>query len=244
MMIAVTALISRSIGEGQRNLARSQAGAGIVIAAVVQGSVALLILFFRLELVQLAGAEGKNALDAARYLGLTIMSLVPMAIGLTCSGALRAESLGTKAMYVTLISGLLLMIVDPILIIGLGWGLDGAGIGLVLFRFALAGLGLFFAAYQHQLISMPTRRALGDALGPYVAVAGPAIVTQMAIPAGNYFLTRVMAPFGDDAVAAWAVVARLAVLSLSVHCSCLMRPLTIWANLGAVRLLIGSKMAS
>ena len=95
-MIAVTALISRSIGEGQRNLARSQAGAGIVIAAVVQGSVALLILFFRLELVQLAGAEGKNALDAARYLGLTIMSLVPMAIGLTCSGALRAESLGTK----------------------------------------------------------------------------------------------------------------------------------------------------
>jgi Na+-driven multidrug efflux pump len=244
LMIAVTALISRSIGEGQRNLARSQAGAGIVIAAVVQGSVALLILFFRLELVQLAGAEGKNALDAARYLGLTIMSLVPMAIGLTCSGALRAESLGTKAMYVTLISGLLLMIVDPILIIGLGWGLDGAGIGLVLFRFALAGLGLFFAAYQHQLISMPTRRALGDALGPYVAVAGPAIVTQMAIPAGNYFLTRVMAPFGDDAVAAWAVVARLAVLSLSVHCSCLMRPLTIWANLGAVRLLIGSKMAS
>ncbi|MFT5785770.1 MAG: putative MATE family efflux protein [Ascidiaceihabitans sp.] len=213
LMIAVTALISRSIGEGRRNLARNQAGAGIVIAAIIQGFVALIILFFRHDLVRMAGAEGTTADDAARYLGLTIMSLVPMAIGLTCSGALRAEGLGAKAMYVTLISGLILMVVDPILIIGLGWGLDGAGVGLVLFRFALAGLGLFFAAHQHQLIAMPTLSSVREAIGPYVAVAGPAIVTQMATPAGNYFLTRVMAPFGDDAVAAWAVVARLTVLA-------------------------------
>jgi putative MATE family efflux protein len=213
LMIAVTALISRSIGEGRRDRARLQAGAGMVIAASIQGVVGLAILIFRHELVELAGAEGKTAADAARYLGLTIMSLIPMAIGLTCSGALRAEGLGAKAMYVTVISGLLLMVVDPILIIGLGWGLDGAGIGLVLFRFALAGLGLYFAAFQQRLIAMPTRSGVAIALRPYMAVAGPAIVTQMATPAGNYFLTRVMAPFGDDAVAAWAVVARLTVLA-------------------------------
>ena len=44
-------------------------------------------------------------------------------------------------------------------------------------------------------------------------VAALAIVTQVAKPAGNYFFTRVLAPFGDDAVAAWAVVARLKVLA-------------------------------
>ena len=84
-MIAVTALISRSIAEGRRELARDQAGAGIVMAVVTQGCVALMILLFRHELVQMAGANGATAGDAARYLGLTIMSLVPMAVGVTRS---------------------------------------------------------------------------------------------------------------------------------------------------------------
>lgn len=213
LMIAVTAMISRSIGEGQRDKARVQAGSGMVFSMGIQAVVAALILFFRHDLVHLAGAQGATADDAAGYLALTIASLVPMAIGLTCTGALRADGFGAKAMYVTFISGLLLMIVDPILIIGLGWGLDGAGIGLVLFRFGLAGLGLYFAAYQNKLIAWPTRAAIGGTLRPFLVIAGPAVVTQMATPAGNYFLTRIMAPFGDDAVAAWAVVARLTVLA-------------------------------
>jgi len=47
---------------------------------------------------------------------------------------------------------------------------------------------------------------------PYLAIGLPAIATQMATPVGNYLLTMVMAPFGDDAVAAWAVVGRLTVV--------------------------------
>ena len=47
----------------------------------------------------------------------------------------------------------------------------------------------------------------------YFRIAAPAIMTQLATPAGNYFLTRVMAPFGDDAVASWAVIARLTALA-------------------------------
>ena len=44
---------------------------------------------------------------------------------------------------------------------------------------------------------------------PYMAVALPVIVTQLATPAGNYLLTRVMAQFGDEAMAGWAVLGRL-----------------------------------
>ena len=42
LMIAVTALVSKSIGQGQRQLARKYAGAGIAISAIVQCLVGLI----------------------------------------------------------------------------------------------------------------------------------------------------------------------------------------------------------
>lgn len=213
LMIAATALISRSIGEGQRAHARLQAGSGVVIATLFQAMVATAVVLARHQLVALAGATGDTAVLAARYLAITMPSLVPMAVALVCSGTLRADGFGAKAMYVTLFSGLVLMVIDPILILWLDLRLDGAAVGLVLFRFCLMGLALFFAAYQHRLIAMPSSASVRAVLRPYMAIAVPAIATQMATPAGNYFLTIVMAPFGDDAVAAWAVVGRLTVLA-------------------------------
>lgn len=212
LMIAATALVSRSIGLGERDLARRQAGAGVVIAMAVQALVAALIVIFRHDLVGFAGATGETARLAARYLAMTVPSLVVMAVALVCSGVLRAEGYGAKAMYVTLLSGLVLLVFDPVLILWLRLGLDGAAINLVLFRMAMMGLALYFAAWQNDLVARPVGRDLVAMLGPYAVVAGPAIASQMANPAGNYLLTMVMAPFGDDAVAAWAVVGRLTVV--------------------------------
>ena len=213
LMISATAMISRSIGQGTRDVARQQAGASVIIAAVIQSLVACSVVLLRHDLVALAGAEGETARLAARYLAMTVPSLVPMAVALVCTGTLRADGFGAKAMYVTLISGMVLMVIDPILILGLGLGLDGAALGLVLFRFCLMGLGLYFAAYQENLVGRPNLKQMRTMLRPFMVIAIPAIATQLATPAGNYFLTIVMAQFGDDAVAAWAVVGRLTVLA-------------------------------
>ncbi|WP_237267457.1 MATE family efflux transporter [Sulfitobacter alexandrii] len=212
LMIATTAVISRSIGAGAHAQARRQASAGAVIAACVLTLVVVAIVGFRHELVGLAGATGETARLAARYLAITIPSLIPMSASLACSGVLRAHGYGAKAMYVTLFSGVVLLVLDPILIFYLGWGLDGAAIGLVLFRFSLLGLALYFSVVQLGLLDRPRLRTLRNIAGPFAAVAVPAVATQMSTPAGNYFLTIVMAQFGDDAMAAWAVIGRLTVV--------------------------------
>ena len=149
---------------------------------------------------------------AARYLAMTLPALLPMSVALVLSGTLRSDGYGAKAMMITLNSGLVLMVLDPILIFGVGLGLDGAAIGLILFRFSLLGLAFYFAVIQMKLSCWPRRGTMMRLLPAFLAVAGPAIATQMATPAGNYLLTIVMAPFGDDAVAAWAVVGRLTVV--------------------------------
>lgn len=212
LMIAATAVVSRSIGGGDRDKARRQAGAAVVIAAATLAVVSLLIVGLRHQLVGWAGAEGETARLAARYLAITIPSLIPMSAALVMSGTLRADGYGAKAMYITLIAGTVLLVIDPFLIFYLEWGLDGAAIGLVLFRFALLALAVRFAIYDLHLVDRPRLSTLRNIGAPFVAVAIPAIATQMSTPVGNYLLTRVMAPFGDDAVAAWAVVGRLTVV--------------------------------
>lgn len=212
LMIGATAVISRSIGAGDRDRARRQAGAAVVIAASILCCVVTAIVSARHGLLAITGAEGETARLAARYLAITIPSLIPMSAALVLSGTLRADGYGAKAMAITLSSGVLLMLLDPVLIFWLGWGLDGAAIGLVLFRFCLLGVAVYFAVVQMRLVAWPRWHSLRSLAGPFMAVATPAIATQMSTPAGNYLLTIVMARYGDEAMAAWAVVGRLTVV--------------------------------
>lgn len=213
LMIAATALISRGIGQGRRGLARRQATSAVVLAFLIQSTIGLLILVFRHQIVAWSGATGETAQLAARYLAMTVPSLGIMAAAMIINGTLRAEGDALRAMSVTLTSGGIAMVVDPFLIYGLGLGLDGAAIGVVLSRFVMLGVAYYFATVSHDLLARPKRRDCIGSLRPYLAIAIPAILTQLAAPVGNYILTSVMAQFGDDAMAGWAVVGRLTVVA-------------------------------
>jgi len=213
LMIAATALVSRSIGQGAQGEARRQSGSAVVFGFVMQGLVAGLVFVFRYDILALAGATGDTLHLAARYLAMTLPSLSVMVVGLVASGVLRAEGDGRRAMMVTVCSGSVSIFVDPLLILGLGWGLDGAALGLNISRVVLMGAALVFATRVHDLIAWPRWDDAKRHFGPFAAIAVPAILTQMATPFGNYVLTSVLAQFGDEAVAGWAVVSRLTVVA-------------------------------
>lgn len=215
MMIATTAIVSREIGRGDRALAREKATAAMILTTGFQALVVALIVGFRYPLLELVGAEGATLDLAARYLLLSVPSVAIMAIGLAASAALRAEGDGRRAMYVTVTGGVVLLALDPILIVWLGWGLDGAAIGLIVFRVLLTVQGLRYAIGTHDLLARPSLQALRRCAIPFFAVAGPALLTQMAPPMGNYLLMSVVAQFGDSAVAGWAVVNRMMVVAFA-----------------------------
>ncbi|WP_370229802.1 MATE family efflux transporter [Cognatishimia sp.] len=211
MMIATTAIVSRQIGRGDMDRAREEATSAMILTVIFQVGVATLIVLFRYPLLEMVGAQGETLELAARYLLFTIPSLAIMAIGLSGSAILRAEGDGRRAMYVTVSGGILLLFVDPPLIYLLG--LDGAAIGIVLFRFTLAVQAMRFLIGKHDLLAPPALASVRRCVLPFFAVAGPALLTQMATPFGYYILTSVIAPFGDSAVAGWAVVNRVSVVA-------------------------------
>ncbi|MCW8842516.1 MAG: MATE family efflux transporter [Rhodobacteraceae bacterium] len=213
LMIAGTATVSRRIGMGETERARHDATGALVLTCLVQGSVALAVVLMREPMLHLAGAEGETLRLAGRYVLISMPSLLIMGIGLAGQAALRAEGDGRRSMLVTLTSGSVAMVADPCLILTLGLGLDGAALGVVLSRFVMAGMALLFAVRVHDLFAWPEAWAVRRAARPFAVVAAPAILTQMATPFANYMLTGVISGFGDNAVAAWAVVNRLTVVA-------------------------------
>ncbi|SEP13937.1 putative efflux protein, MATE family [Salinihabitans flavidus] len=213
LMIAATAVISRRIGMDDPERARHEATASAVLSVLAQTIVTVLVVVFRVPLLELVGATGETLALASRYLLISMPSLIIMAAGMAGQGALRAEGEGRRSMYVTLTSGAVAMMADPFLILGLELGLDGAAWGVVLSRVVMVVQALRFAIIRHDLFAPPALWAVRRAALPFVAVALPAILTQMAAPFGNYLLTGVIAGFGDAAVAAWAVVNRVTVVA-------------------------------
>lgn len=211
MMIASNALVSRRIGEGQHDLARRVATSAAVLGVLIKLVVAAFVIGFRHELVALVGARGETAVLAARYLAITMTTLPLMAISMIANGALRAHGDGKRSMYVTLTSGFAAMLIDPVLILWLG--LDGAAIGLVLSRFVMLFMAVRYAVGLHDLMARPAWADVRSFARPFLAIAVPAVATQMATPFGNSILTSFVAPHGDAAVAGWAVVGRLTVMA-------------------------------
>ncbi|MCA8867245.1 MAG: MATE family efflux transporter [Rhodobacteraceae bacterium] len=213
MMIAVTATVSRLIGQRNMAEARRQVVVCAIAAFSVQLIVATLILIFRHEILAMAGASGETEIAAARYLGISVLALPVMALGMVGSAVLRAEGDAYRAMMVTVSSGVVSMIVDPVLIFGLGLGLDGAALAVVLSRGLSAGLSLYYVLKVHDLAGRITWSDFRRLIKPFALIAVPAILTQLSTPFGNYIVTSIIAEFGDSAVAGWAVIARLTVLT-------------------------------
>lgn len=212
-MIAAMALVSRSIGQGRILLSKEQAVSCMLISAFLQCCVAFVFILFRDELVALNGASGQTASLTSRYLLLSLFSLPVMSIGMIGSATLRANGDAIRAMAVTLASGAVSILTDPILIYWLDLGLDGAAISIWISRFVMAVVALFFLTKSYNLLIRPSINSVMITFKPFLYLAIPAIFTQLAIPFGNFVLTGVMAGFGDSAVAAWAVINRLTAFS-------------------------------
>ena len=105
------------------------------------------------------------------------------------------------------IEAALLLLVLLILVLGLG--VEGAAIASVLARVVMAAYGLHAVVRVHRLAERPSLASLLQDLGPLSAIAVPAILTNIATPVGNAYVTYALAPHGDAAVAAWAVIGRL-----------------------------------
>ena len=216
LAIAGGALVAKSLGEGDDAKARHLI-TNVMIYSVILGAVFSFIVWMNIEtLLGLVGAKGE-ALDlAVTYLSVIIPSLPLLAIAMLGTGFLRAYGDGKRAMNATLIAGVVNAILDPIFIFGFGLDLVGAAMATVCARIAMAVFAVLPLIKFYGGIERPSLRQFTGDIVPVFAIAIPAILTQLATPIGQAYVTRAMAEFGEAAVAGMAVVSRLTPVSFAV----------------------------
>ena len=189
----------------------------MLILIAVLGLVAALIWLNRRAALMLIGAEGETLEIASGFLAIVLPSMPFLGVGMVSGGLLRSVGDARRAMFVTLTAGAVGALLDPLFIFdfGFGLGVDGAAIVSVLARLMTAGVGLWGAVRVHDLIGrLDLAAALGDAR-QLMAIAGPAVATQVSTPVGNAYLTRLVSEYGDSAVAGWAVTGRFTALAFA-----------------------------
>ena len=209
LTIATSALVSRALGRGARDDAAAAGGAAILYVALTLGLITALAWPFLRQLTALLGAEGATLDMATRFLQIVLPSAPVVGVGMATTGILRGTGDARRAMYVTLASGFAAAILDPLFIFGFGLGLDGAAIATVLSRLVMVIVGLHGAHHVHRLVRLPDRARFMAVARPFFAIALPAVATQIATPVGNSYVTAMIARFGDEAVAGWAIIGRL-----------------------------------
>ena len=209
MLIGITAVVSRAVGAHRMADARALATSSLLITAVISIVLSAATLVFLEPLLHLLGARGRVLELAHRFLLITLPSSVLLGVGMACSALLRSVGDARRAMLVTLLPAMVTAVLDPLFIFGFGLGLDGAAIVLVIARCVLLGVGLYGAwRVQKLLAPLLLSRLRADARTLF-AVAGPAVLTNLATPVGAAFVTHSVAQFGASAVAGQATIDRL-----------------------------------
>ncbi len=229
MAIACGAQVARALGEGDKALAQRRATSSLIYGFVL-GTVFAAIVWVNLTpLVSLLGATGETRDLAVHYMQIILPSLPVLLVGIVGGAVLRAHGDAKRSMNVLIVGGVVNAVLDPILIFGLDLELTGAALASIVARFTIAGMALSAIHRFHGGFGQPSVGGLASDFRPVFAIAIPAILTQLATPVGQAYVTRAMAEFGEEAVAGMAIVGRLTPVAFAV----------IFALSGAVGPIIG-----
>ncbi|MFP5480484.1 MAG: MATE family efflux transporter [Alphaproteobacteria bacterium] len=234
MSIGVGALVARALGARDAALAREKATTGLVLGFVFGSIFAAVVWAFLEPLVGLLGASGETAALAVHFLAIVVPSQPLLMVGMIGGAILRSHGDARAAMMATVWGAVATAVLDPILIFGFGLELTGAAIASVAARVAIAWMALRPITAKYGGFDRPTLGQVVADMGPIWAIAVPAILTQVATPVGQAFVTRATSAYGEAAVAGMAIAGRLTPVAFGV----------VFALSGAIGPIIGQNFGA
>lgn len=150
LSMGTTAIVSRRIGEGNAQGASVAAVQSIILGIIISVPFALLGIFYAPELLQLMGASDEIATELYSYTAIMMGGNVVIMLLFIINAVFRGAGDAAISMKVLWFANILNIILDPILIFGLGpipaLGITGAAIATTFSR----GLGVLFQIYARR----------------------------------------------------------------------------------------------
>lgn len=210
----VTPLVAKALGEGEPDRAARVVANGLVAAVGIGVLVTVVLVMAADPILDLMGASEGVAREAGGYLRIRALAAPAVLIITLGHGAFRGHQDTRTPFYITLAFNLVNLVLDPLLIFGAGWGLNGAAIATLIAQWV--GAGLFLILIRRRLGLQLGGIELAELFG-LLRVGRDVVIRTAALLITFTAATRVAATIGDAEVAAHQVVMQiLFFLALSI----------------------------
>ena len=205
---AMMTLISRYVGAGNPEGARIVATSSLMGMLCLAAVVAVALVIFGSSALLLLGAKDRVFELAKGYLHLLAPAFVVMAMSQVCVYVLLAHGYSNRAMAVVLSGTATVAVLDPIFIVELGWGLDGAAASYAIARTVALVMGLVFIS-KYTLMKVPKWVDSLPELRSVIALAVPTVVSNLAPGVAVAYVISQFATYGPEILAAATVTDRI-----------------------------------
>ena len=240
LAMAVTAVVARRTGEGNRQAAAVSAVQAIWIAVLVSVPFAVAGIVYARELLQLMGADEWTLTHGVRYLQWMLGSNVVIMLLFVCNAVFRGAGDAAVAMRVLWVANALNIVLDPILIFGFGpipaLGIEGAAIATVIGRSAGVAMQLWILLRGSQHLRVGVEQ-IGLEIETLLHIVRTSIggVGQMIVSMTAWiFLMRILAAIGSEAVAGATIAIRIMMFTL----------MPAWGMSNAAATLVGQNLGA
>lgn len=207
--IATSATVSRAAGERDAEKTNRLTINSLIYTAITATIMAIILFLSVPALLELLGAKNHVLQLSIEYLYILVPTMPLFALSISSAACLRALGDPVQAVYVTLSGAFVNAALDPLLIFTFDMGMNGAAIASAAARVTMMLIGLYGLLVIHKTLTKPNLTHLKHDFRGFRRIAIPAILTNLATPIGNGYVTYAAAPFGNSVIAAWAIITRL-----------------------------------
>ena len=213
--IGGTSVISRSLGKGDKEFAKSVCSFcmwGCVIVGIIMS---ILIFIFMDNILTYLGASNNTYKFAKEYLSIVTLAGPFVLISNCYANIIRTEGKSGMAMIGQLGGNLINVILDPILILVLGWDVVGAAIATALSNIISTTYYMGYFKFGKSILSInPKFFSIRNGIFKNVISIGiPAALGDVLMSISSIILNSQMAKYGDMAVAGIGVAMKITMIT-------------------------------
>ncbi len=240
LAMAVTAVVARRVGEGKHEEAAVSAVQAIWIAVLASVPFAVAGIVYAQDLLRLLGADDWALRHGYPYMQWVLGSNAVLMLLFTINAVFRGAGDAAAAMRVLWFANALNIILDPILIFGLGplpaLGVQGAAIATTTGRSVgvLVQLYYLFNGGKHIRVLRRHLAVQGRTLLHIVRTSIGGVGQMIVAMTSWIFVMRILADFGSQVVAGATIAIRIMMFSM----------MPAWGMSNAVATLVGQNLGA
>ena len=218
-----SSVVARAIGADDQQRASRLATDSLLLAFGITSVVSFIGVLAIDPLFRLLGAPESMLPLIGGFMKIFYAAVPFVVVGMVGMASMRATGDTRLPSLLMIIASVANMILDPILIFGIGplpaLGLNGAAWAALIARGALFVGGLFFLRRRLEMLSFerPRPGELRRSWGAILHVGIPAAGTNMIVPVATGVITAMLARYGPEAVAGFGVASRIEALTLVMY---------------------------